>query len=171
MVTSGKDLFRWSLFVDTDSLYLHTRQTFGITARMDYLRLPLKIIQNSTNIDFFHEKMALVMRLGKDWQIFSDSLKRFGYDTVPADRGMQPITIGTKVMSLMNFCNGVVIVTSSNKVLPLIKQIKDFGGLVKVVSFSKDVLLEEQNIEALDVDIILMNQEWLWKKGGVEERR
>jgi hypothetical protein len=163
MSRSGIKPVKWSLFVDTDSLYLYTRQIFGVLARVDYLRLPLRIIETTKDIDYFYEKMALIMRLGKNWAVFSESLKQFGYETIPVDRGMQPITIGTKVMSLMTSSNGIVIVTSSNKIFPLVQQIKSAGGLVKMVSFSKDSLFSEPDINESEIDFIPMNKDWLWK--------
>lgn len=167
MERSGIKQILWSLFVDTDSLYLHTRQRFGVSARMDYLQLPANIIQRARDIEFFQDKVALTMRLGKDWGAFSESLQRFGYDTIPADRGMQPMTIATKVMALMGTCNGIVIVTSSNKVLPLVHQIVEIGGFIKLVSFSEELLSDLQEVDEAQLGVILMDEGWLWNRRGI----
>lgn len=167
---SGILPLKWSLFVDTDSLYLQIRKMFSSAARMDYLRLPFHLSQNTVGVEYFEEKMALVMRMGKEWPSFSESLMRFGYEVVPADRGMQPITIGTKVMSLMHKSTGIVFITGSDKILPLIHQILDMQGNVKIATF--DPILFNKYEDTLDnVDIILMDQSWLWEKHQETKQR
>lgn len=160
MERSGIQPIKWSLFVDTDSLYRHTRQLFGVSARMDYQDLPKKIMEHTRDIEFFSEKIALVMRLGKNWDIFSESMSGFGYKTIPADRGTQQIIIATQIMSLLNVCDGIAIVTSSDKILPLVQKMEEDGCLYKIISFSRELFEGDKFFE----NVLLMDQDWLWHK-------
>lgn len=151
---------KWSLFVDTDSLYLDTRKRFGPSARLDYLNLPYNVAHNSRGIHFFQEKLAIVMRHGREWPSFVGSLEKFGYVVVPTDRGLQPLTIAAHVMSLTQRATGIVIVTASDKIGPLVEQILTEGCQVKVSSFLPESALASSCGEK--VEILTMDDSWLW---------
>lgn len=153
----------WSLFVDTDSLYIETRKRFGVDARLDYLSLPLYIVNQLGDINFFQEKVALVMRHGKEWPAFVGSLERFGYIIIPTDRGMQPITIKAQVLNMVEEADGIVLVTASDKIAVLVEEVIQSGAHICVATFEDNGTLRKAFENEKMVDILIMNEEWLWK--------
>lgn len=153
----------WSLFVDTDSLYIETRRRFGIDARIDYLNLPLNIVRRLQEIKFFKDKIAMVMRHGKEWPTFVGSLERFGYQVVPTDRGMQPITISAQVVEMAEGARGVVIVTANDRISPLVTQILNSGSTVCLATFDEEFSIKKTFENEEMVNILIMDEEWLWR--------
>lgn len=159
---------RWSLFVDTDSLYLATRRCFDIHARMDYLNLPLNIVKYLKDIKFFRDKLALVMRHGKEWTSFVSSLEHFGYIVVPTDRGMQLITMSSQLSSMMNVCDGIVMVSANENISKLINEMYHRKILVTLVTFKEYDYLINNALYDEKVNTLFMDSSWLWDHNELE---
>lgn len=160
----------WSLFVDTDFVYLESRRLYGSSARMDYLHLPLYIVESAGDIDFFQSKLALVMRHGRDWGMFAKSLERFGYDVVPTDRGMQPHTVSSIVTHMVMEGQKVILVTAAERLNEdFLVRLLENGGVIRLATFGNEakdgVVVTLTNGEQVSVDTLFMNRSWLWEPG------
>lgn len=149
----------WTLFVDTDSIYQEMRDRFGDKARMDYMELPAMLLRHS-GISQFVEMYALVLRYGKSWRHFSDSLKRFGYNVVFTDRGVQPMTLAIEVSRLASEVEGIVLVTASRRIGPIVEQLLFNGNGLRIASFFSEI--EMGGVEKIAPGLILMDETWLW---------
>lgn len=165
----------WSLFVDTDFVYLESRRLYGSSARMDYLHLPLFIVESAGDIDFFQCKRALVMRHGRDWCTFAKSMERFGYDVVPTDRGMQPRTVSAIVTKMIADGQKVVLVTAAERLDEgFLVGILEHGGVIRLATFGEDsqagVIVTMGDGHTQPIKTLFMDQSWLWEPGNTKGR-
>ena len=157
----------WGIFVDTDSLYLEMRNRFGLQARMDYLRLPDRLM-GLTGIPEFIEKKAMIMRHGRGWENFGNSVKQLGYSLCFTDRGVQPVTLTIEIMHLLDRVeSGIVLVTASQRVGPIVERVMLSGKQMHIASFHQTMEVDgrERGIPGL----VLMDDSWLWD--GEQSRR
>ena len=125
----------WGLIVDTDSLYREMEERFFSQERVDYLQLP-KILLEMMNLDSFEMQKALVLRRkGTMWKSFSDSLERFGYDIVLTERGVQNMTLALEMSQMSMVAGGLVLVTASKRVGPIVDSLKKLNKPIKIAAF------------------------------------
>lgn len=152
---------RWSVLVDTDAIYTEARQVFGPDARLDYLNLPKKIVEFFQDVSFFTEKKAIVLRHGKEWQGFIDSLEKFGYNVIPIDRGMRSHTIPVEMKGMLNRCESMIVITSGDRardysIIP--SQDKDPPRQIRILTFEP----MEFPVDGVVFNHYQINRDWLW---------
>jgi len=157
---------RWGIFVDTDSLYLGIREKFGQRSRMDYLRLPERLA-SVCGVDDFQKLVAMVVRYGRGWQFFGESLRRFGYEIIVANRREQQLRIGLEVPKVLFGVDGLVVVTASPNVSALVDHVLFCGKTIRVASFFPTI---DFGSEIRDMPgLILMDENWLWTEDFSEK--
>ena len=137
------------------------RVRYGLQSRMDYLDLPEQLLRKaSSDLREFGVMRALVMRYGKSWQHFSESLKRLGYQVVYTDKGVQPMTLTLELVRLAEEVDGIVLVTASRRIGPVVENLLYSGISLKIASFSS--IIEVGGVEREAPGYMAMDDSWLW---------
>ena len=123
---------------------------------MDYKELPERIQRELEGDAEIVRCDALVVRAGRSWTYFSASLGGFGYSVIYTDRGVQPMTLALELSELSKGVDGVVLVTASTRLSPLVEEVKK-RAYFRVASFGA------VEIDGLSCkDLIKMDSSWLW---------
>jgi len=153
---------KWVLYIDTDSLYMHMKENLDEVARLDYLKIPSVIYKERTI--FFDEKYTLIMRHGKSWKTFSESLEKFGYSLVPCDKGMQLSMINQIYYIMQTYSDGIVLVTSNDEIGNLIEQVLESGKRVVLYTFSGSKSQYLPFLKNKLFSLYEINDTWFWKR-------
>lgn len=163
---NGVFAMRWGVLIDADSLYIEMQSRFGATARMDYLKLPDKLCQ-TTGIEKFDIQRAMVMRRGRAWESFANFMKDLGYKVIHTDKSVQPITFSLAVTDLMSEVDGIVLVTASQRIGPILERLLYSNKEFFVATFFEK--MEVEGRELAFPGLLVMDESWLWNGEQLRE--
>lgn len=153
------------MFVDTQSLFYDVRRNFGVSTRLDFLKLPDNI---AASCEFDRESIekitAFIIGKGNNYQAFSNMLNSFGYEVTIMNKGSQDMEFAMAVTDSVSRSDGVILVTGNRKIDPVLNKLLGAGKSVYLISFPEFFAEnpwwdKKENLQKFEI----LN-DWMWNQ-------